>query len=88
MDGFSQLMEPGKPMLPVKRFQILLPPGARAIAVDVVGFRSNDLLQEYDVLPFSGLVPLLGSPYLEVELTRLAEEWQANHETVYQSDLP
>ena len=88
MDGFSQLMEPGKPMLPVKRFQILLPPGARAIAVDVVSSNSTDLLPEYDVLPFSGLLPLLGSPYLEVELARLAEEWQVNHELVYQSDLP
>ena len=86
MEGFSQLMDPGKPMLPVKRFQILLPPGARAVSVDVIGSTANELLMYYDIQPFEGVIPLLSPPHLEEVLARLDEEWQANHEAVYLSD--
>jgi len=86
MEGFSQLMDPGKPLLPMKRFQILLPPGARAVSVDVIGSSANELPVYYDIQPFAGVVPLLNPQYLEEELARLDEEWQANHEAVYLSD--
>ena len=88
VDDFSQLMDPGKPLLPLKRFQILLPPGARAVSVDVIGSSSVELPLHYDLEPFAGLLPLLNPPYLEGELARLAEEWQANNEAVYLSDQP
>ena len=88
MEDFSQLMDPGKPLLPMKRFQILLPPGARAISVDVIGSSANELPMHYNIQPFVGILPLLDSPYLEEELARLDEEWQANHEATYLSDNP
>lgn len=88
VEGFNQLMDPGKPLLPVKRFQILLPPGARAISVDVMATSSAELPLQYDVLPFAGFMPLLNPAYIEEELARLAEEWQTNNEAVYQSDQP
>ncbi|MCD4775996.1 MAG: T9SS type A sorting domain-containing protein [Candidatus Aegiribacteria sp.] len=88
MEGFSQLMTPGKPMLPMKRFQILLPPGARAVSVDVIGSGADELPSYYDIQPFEGVLPLLNTPYLEEELVRLDEEWHANHEIVYLSDQP
>jgi hypothetical protein len=88
MKNFSQLMDPGKPMLPMKRFQILLPPGARAISVDVIGSSVNELPMHYDIQPFVGILPLLGSPQFEEEVTRLNEEWQVNHDATYLSDNP
>lgn len=88
MDGFSQLMDPGKPLLPMKRFQILLPPGARAVSADVIGSSANELPRHCDIEPFVGILPLLGSPQLEEEVARLNEEWQANHEATYLSDNP
>ena len=88
IEGFNQLMDPGKPLLPMKRFQILLPPGARAISVDVISSSSVELPLEYEIQPFAGFLPLLNPPYLEEELARLDEEWQANYEAVYLSDQP
>ncbi len=78
MDGFSQLMDPGKPLLPMKRFQILLPPGARAVSVDVISSAASELPMRYDIQPFVGILPLLGSPRLEEEVARLNEERRAN----------
>jgi len=88
MEDFSQLMDPGKPLLPMKRFQILLPPGARAVSVDVISSSANELAARYDIEPFVGILPLLGSPRLEEEVARLKEEWQVSHEATYLSDNP
>jgi hypothetical protein len=88
MENFGQLMDPGKPLLPMKRFQILLPPGARALSVDVIGSSANELPVDYDIEPFIGILPLLGSPRLEEGIARLNEEWQVNHDATYLSDSP
>jgi len=34
MDGFSNLLDPGKPMLPMKNFLLALPPGAKVNSVE------------------------------------------------------
>ena len=86
MEDFSQLMDPGKPLLPLKRFQILLPPGARAVSAEVIASSSNALPMHYDIQPFAGFLPLLGSPQLDEEVARLNEEWQVNHDATYFSD--
>lgn len=86
MEGFGQLMEPGKPLLPIRRFQILLPPGARAVSVNVIGYSSSELPLEYEIQPFEGFYPLLNPPYLEEELAALNAEWQTNYETTYLSN--
>lgn len=88
MENFSQLMDPGKPLLPMKRFQILLPPGARAVSVNVIGSCASESEMIYDIQPFAGFLPLLNPLYLEEELARLAEEWHANNQAVYLSDQP
>ncbi len=88
VDGFSLLMDPGKPLLPMKRLQILLPPGARAVSVDVISSTASELPMYYDIQPFAGILPLLDSPYLEEELAGLDEERQNNYEAVYLSDNP
>ncbi|MCD4849165.1 MAG: hypothetical protein K8R76_13365, partial [Candidatus Aegiribacteria sp.] len=88
MEDFSQLMDPGKPLLPMNRFQILLPPGARAVSVDVINSSSGELPMYYDIQPFEGVLPLLSPPHLEEELARLDEEWQTNYEATYLSDNP
>ena len=88
MTGFSQLMDPGKPLLPLKRFQILLPPGARAVSVEVNGSSAAELPLHYEIQPFIGVLPLLESPRLEEEVSRMREEWQASNDATYLSDKP
>lgn len=86
VDGFARLAVPGMPDLPMKRFQILLPPGARATSVEVLGASSSELTGYYDLVSCEGFMPLTTSPWLEEELADLEEERRANHEAVYGSD--
>ncbi len=88
MDGFGYLMDPGKPMLPMKRFLFLLPPGARATSVVVMSTRETELPGQYDIEPFSGILPLPGTPSFDEQLDRLQTEWQESHESVYCTDEP
>lgn len=88
MDGFGLLMDPGKPLLPLKRFLFLLPLGARATSVTVISARETALSGQYDIVPFSGILPIPGSPFFEEQIERLQTEWQESHESVYGSDKP
>ena len=65
VDGFARLAVPGMPDLPMKRFQILLPPGARATSVEVLGASSSELTGYYDLVSCEGFMPLTTSPWLE-----------------------
>jgi len=91
MDGFGLLMDPGKPLLPMKRFLFLLPLGARATSVTVISARETGetvLPGQYDIEPFSGILPLPGSPCFEEWIERLRTEWQESYESVYFNGEP
>ncbi len=88
MDGFGLLMNPGKPLLPMKRFLFLLPLGARATSVTVISTQETVLPGHYDIEPFAGILPIPGSPFFEEQMERLRIEWQQNHESVYFNDEP
>jgi hypothetical protein len=88
MEGFGQLMVPGSPLLPMERFLIALPPGARALSVDVVATETVQLPGVYEIEPFPQIMMLPGIPRHDEAMERMGREWEANHESVYLSDSP
>ena len=43
MEGFGQLLDPGKPKLPSKVFDIAIPPGVKVDSVEVTGVEFTEL---------------------------------------------
>ncbi|UCG50543.1 MAG: T9SS type A sorting domain-containing protein [Candidatus Latescibacterota bacterium] len=86
MDGYGFLLVPGKPGLPLKKFLIALPPGARVTSAHVRGTGATVLPGRFRIAPAPALQPL-GDPDRFGELReRMQEEWQANYDAVYSSD--
>jgi hypothetical protein len=88
MDGFGYLGEPGEPALPMKRFQLALPPGARAVSVEVLEANTSVLPGEYRIRPCAQVMPIPGTPRLQEHMDRMRSEWQADHDAAYLSDAP
>lgn len=88
MRGFGRLGRPGGPDLPMKKFLVALPPGARAISVEVLGAGTTRLPGEYSVGPYAQVMPLPDTPGFAEHMERMRSEWQANHDTAYLSDSP
>jgi hypothetical protein len=88
VEGYGHLMTPGRPCLPVKRYLILLPPGARARRVEVTGARTEELPGTYRIEPFPGILPLPDHPRLAEEIENLRSEWETNYNQAYLSDRP
>jgi len=86
MDGFGCLGVPGRPGLPMKRFLVALPPGARAQAVDVLGAGTSRLPGEYRLAPHPQIMPLPDAPSLEERMERMRSEWQAEYDAAYLAD--
>ncbi|MFH1312110.1 MAG: C25 family cysteine peptidase [Candidatus Eisenbacteria bacterium] len=88
MEGFGHLMVPGSPRLPMERFLIALPPGARALSVDVVTAETVQLPDVYEIEPFPQIMMLPGMPRHDEAMERMGREWETKHESVYFSDSP
>jgi hypothetical protein len=88
MGGFGHLMIPGSPRLPMKRFLIALPPGARAVSVEVVSTRSSELPAAYEVEPFPPIMLLPDMPRYDQAMQRIEHEWQSRYDAIYLSDTP
>ena len=83
MDGFSNLLIPGKPMLLAKTYMIALPPGAEVISVNITGSAPFELAESYRILPAP---PFLPEDNKEDMVKKCLEEWQKNYNEVYASD--
>lgn len=88
MEAFGHLMVPGKPQLPLKRFTVALPPGARAQSVEILDARTAALPGTYWVEPHPPILPLADSPRFSDQAIEMRREWQANRNAVYTSDEP
>lgn len=88
MEGYGDLMVPGKPVLPMKRFLIALPPGARARSVEVSSARTTPLPGTIAIEPFPAMRALVGPSGFEHAAEEMNREWAANHAAVYESDGP
>jgi len=86
MEGFGYLMDPGKPMLPAKRFFVALPPGAKVQSVRVEGIGATELAGAYRIAPTPPFLPL-ADPQVHTDLfAEISQEWQDNYRAVYASD--
>lgn len=86
MEGFGNLMVPGKPMLPSKNFLIALPPGARVRSIEIIGTGPVELPGTYQIAPSPPVMPL-ADPRQFPQLAESAwREWRSNNQTVYSSD--
>jgi hypothetical protein len=84
LDGFGNLLNPGKPMLPVMNILLSLSPDAKVISVE---FNEGDLKKlsgYYNILPAPRIVFLDDSnPELN---DGLQEEWEESYQSIYSSD--
>jgi len=84
MIDLGYLTDVGKPMLPVKKLLIALPPAACVKSVD---FKVDGLTQlpgTHNIMPVPEILLLEDSNQDLIE--RLREEWQENYELTYSSD--
>ncbi len=86
MDGFGYLLVPGKPMLPAKNFLIALPPGAKAVSVQVKGTGETQLPGTYRIVSTPPILPLVDLHQYPELMKRLQAEWRRNNQEVYSSD--
>lgn len=83
MDGFGNLLIPGKPMLPAKSFMIALPPGAEVLSVGAEGITPAEVQGQYSIKPAP---PVLPSDGREEMVRECRQRWQDNYEITYSSD--
>lgn len=83
MDGFGQLLDPGKPKLPSRIFPVAIPPGARAYAIEVVGNGLTELPGTYNITP-SPMVSALDAT--ESELEKVSAAYDKTVAEAYTSD--
>jgi hypothetical protein len=88
MEGFGQLMAPGKPMLPAKNFLIALPPGARVRSVEVTGLGIHQLPGICRIVPTPRILPIDDASVSARIMNELGREWRENYVKVYSSDEP
>ncbi len=88
MNGFHSIMDPGKPLLPMKNILVALPPGAKVLSVDVVSQESHDLPGSYLIEPAPPIIPLDDSSVRPDLFEQMQEEWFRNYRTVYSQDQP
>ena len=85
MEGFGQLLEPGKPKLPSKIFHIAIPPGVKVDSVEVVGAGLTELPGTYNIVPAPMVSPLSATAE-EIEKARV--EYNEIVRRAYSSDQP
>jgi len=83
MEGFGQLLDPGKPKLPSRIFVVAIPPGARADSVEVVGNGLTELPGTYNITP-APMVSALDAT--ESELEEIRATYDQTVEEAYASD--
>jgi len=88
MAGFGDIMVPGAPMLPMKRFLIALPPGTRALSVEVLGSRTIELPGTYRIAPFPEIRLLSGMPRWDEAMRGVRNDWESTNKAIYLSDNP
>ncbi len=84
VDGYGNLMVPGKPMLPSKKVMIALPPGAKVQSVNVKGIDATVVPGIYNIVPTPQIKPI-DDPDQDI-IERIREEYNENYENTYFSD--
>jgi hypothetical protein len=85
MEGFGQLLEPGKPKLPSKIFSIAIPPAAKVTSVEVDGEEPTELPGTYRIVPAPA--PMPGDDSKE-KIKKAKELYEMNYQATYPYDIP
>ncbi len=83
LEGFGNLLIPGKPMLPSKGFMVALPPGARVSGVHFTPLIVTELEGQYKIIPTPLILPVDNN---EEIAKSMQDEWQNNYDYIYSSD--
>lgn len=75
MEGFGNLLIPGKPMLPAKTFMIAIPPGAKVLSVTTNSPASTLIPGQYKIKPAPAVLP---SEDWEEIIKESHAKWQHN----------
>jgi hypothetical protein len=86
LKDYNYLMDLGKPSLPYKNILIALPPGVRALSVDVEGTNPEIIDGNYKIIPSSELFPLENLNNNKIKDIKI--EWKKNYENIYSSNIP
>jgi hypothetical protein len=84
--GFNYLLEPGKPMLPVKNILIALPPGAIVESINFEGGKLKQIPGDFNIAPMSKIQPNIKFEQHTNSINKYDEKWQKNYEETYFSD--
>ena len=85
MEGFGQILDPGKPKLPSKIFSIAIPSGEKIKSVEVKGMDMIELDGTYNIVPAPMVIPL-NAYAAEIESKQV--EYEKKVSEAYASDLP
>lgn len=83
-EDMSDLYIPGKPLLPAKKYLVVLPPGSIADGVEVLRQEEEELPGPFRIKPAPALRLLM--PGKSDSHEESAREWQKNYESTYRSD--
>lgn len=86
IDGFNNIQELGKPILPSKNLMIALPPGAKVKSVKIVGGELQQIPGIFEIKPTDYILPIdnLG----QISIKEFKTQWELNYESIYFSDKP
>ena len=83
MEGFGQLLIPGKPKLPSRIFAIAIPPGVTADSVEVTGIGLVEIPGTYKIAPAPMVAPMSAT---EGEIEEIRVEYERIRKQAYASD--
>jgi hypothetical protein len=86
MEGFDFLKEPGRPMLPERETLVLLPPGARALSLEVEELDTRQLPGKFAIAPTPPFLPLSHSPASLDAVGAEMAEWKRVNRAAYSDD--
>lgn len=86
MEGFGQIREAGRPLLPRRQALILLPPGARALSLAVTSIDSAPLPGSHIIAAAPPLIPLANGEQTAGLIQELVERREAVRQEAYSHD--
>jgi len=86
VDGFGFLADPGKPRLPARTYLFLLPPGAKALRVELLDSESSSLPGTFRIDASPPILPLAEEQSLSRLMRETFSQWKKDRWAAYASD--
>ena len=86
MDQFYNIIDPGKPSLPSKKYLIALDPGAKVSSVEITGLKCIQIPGKYNIKPTSVVTPVIDPMINRDSIDNDNNEWNEKYKSIYSSD--